>query len=52
MRINMDREVDGRWIAEIPDVPGAIEYGDTPEEAIAAAKEIARVTRELLEEDG
>jgi predicted RNase H-like HicB family nuclease len=29
----IERETDGRWIAEIPQVPGALAYGDTIEEA-------------------
>lgn len=39
MRFNfeIDRETDGRWIAEIPEVPGAMAYGSTKEEAKAKA---------------
>ncbi len=32
-----ERETDGRWIAEIPAIPGAMAYGATREEAIARA---------------
>jgi predicted RNase H-like HicB family nuclease len=32
-RIETERETDGRWIAEIPNVPGAIAYGATEKEA-------------------
>ena len=35
------RETDGRWIAEIPEVPGAIAYGATVEEAKAKAYALA-----------
>ena len=31
--IEREREDDGRWIAEIPELPGALAYGNTPEEA-------------------
>jgi len=31
--IEIDREADGRWIAEIPAVPGALAYGSTKAEA-------------------
>ena len=36
--IEFDREDDGRWIAEIPEFPGVMAYGDSPE----AAEERAR----------
>jgi len=32
---------DGRWIAEIPDLPGVMAYGRTREEAVARAKALA-----------
>lgn len=32
-RIEIDREEDGRWIAEIPELPGVMVYGATREEA-------------------
>jgi predicted RNase H-like HicB family nuclease len=31
--VEFEREDDGRWIAEIPSVPGAMAYGATKEEA-------------------
>jgi predicted RNase H-like HicB family nuclease len=34
-------ETDGRWIAEIPEVPGAMAYGATVEEAKAKAYALA-----------
>lgn len=33
LTIEYDREIDGRWIAEIPELPGCIVYGYTKEEA-------------------
>lgn len=33
MDIELDREADGRWIAEIPDLPGVLVYGATEAEA-------------------
>lgn len=39
--IELDREVDGRWIAEVPALPGAIVYGATRAEAISRAKALA-----------
>jgi predicted RNase H-like HicB family nuclease len=39
--IETEIESDGRWIAEIPQVPGAIAYGATREEAVNKAYAIA-----------
>ena len=39
--IETDRETDGRWIAEIPEIPGALAYGKTQEEAKANAYALA-----------
>ena len=40
-QFEIDRETDGRWIAEIPEVPGAMAYGNTVEEAKAKAYALA-----------
>lgn len=40
-KLETDRETDGRWIAEIPDLPGVLVYGQTREEAVALAKVLA-----------
>jgi len=34
-QFEIEREDEGRWIAEIPEVPGAMAYGDTEQEAKA-----------------
>jgi predicted RNase H-like HicB family nuclease len=39
--VETELETDGRWIAEIPQVPGALAYGATREEAINKAYAIA-----------
>ncbi len=50
MNIELDREEDGRWIAEIPDLPGVMVYGQSREEAIARVKALAlRVLADQLE---
>jgi predicted RNase H-like HicB family nuclease len=50
--IEIDREEDGRWIAEIPDLPGVLAYGDTKQEAIAGAEALAlRVIADRIEEE-
>lgn len=50
MKIELEREEDGRWIAEIPDLPGAMVYGDNRDEAVARVKAIAlRVLADRLD---
>lgn len=39
--IETERETDGRWIAEVPQIPGAMQYGKTRKQAIARALRIA-----------
>ena len=41
LTIELDREEDGRWIAEVVDIPGALAYGATPAEAKAKAQAIS-----------
>lgn len=41
LRIEVEREDDGRWIAEVLDVPGALAYGPDQRSAIRAAKSLA-----------
>ena len=36
-KIELEQEEDGRWIAEVVDLPGVVVYGKTPEEAQALA---------------
>lgn len=35
MTVEVEQETDGRWIAEIPAIPGAMVYGQTKPEAVA-----------------
>ena len=50
MTIEVEREEDGRWIAEIPDLPGVTVYGQTRAEAISKVKALAlRVLADRLE---
>jgi predicted RNase H-like HicB family nuclease len=39
--VETEREDDGRWIAEVVDVPGALAYGQTREEGVAEADALA-----------
>lgn len=41
LTIDVGREVDGRWFAEVLDLPGVITYGETRAQAIANAKALA-----------
>lgn len=50
MQIQSERENDGRWIAEIPSLPGVMAYGETEAEARDKAKALAlRVIADRLE---
>ena len=50
MNIEIEREEDGRWIAEVPDLPGVMIYGQTRDEAISKVKALAlRVLADRLE---
>jgi len=49
--IELDREEDGRWIAEIPQLPGVMVYGATEAEAIKDVKALAlRVLADQIEQ--
>ena len=53
LRVEVEREDDGRWIAEVPDVPGVLVYGATKAEARLRAKALAdEVIREANAEPG
>ena len=45
--IEFDREEDGRWIAEIPALPGVIVYGATKAEAQSKVAALAREVSEI-----
>ena len=48
--IEYEQEEDGRWLAEVPQLPGVLAYGATPEQAMAKAEALAlRVLAEQLE---
>jgi predicted RNase H-like HicB family nuclease len=48
--IEFDREDDGRWIAEIAELPGVLAYGATKDEAEAAVEALAlRVISDPIE---
>lgn len=46
----VEREEDGRWIAEVPELPGVLVYGATQSEAMSRAEVLAlRVLAERIE---
>ena len=48
--IEHEREEDGRWLAEVPELPGVLAYGATADEAMAKAEVLAlRVLADRLE---
>ena len=48
--IDFEREDDGRWLAEIPELPGVVAYGSSADEAMGKAEILAlRVLAERLE---
>lgn len=50
LQIEFEQETDGRWIAEIVDMPGVLAYGSTRNEAEACVVSLAlRVLAERLE---
>jgi predicted RNase H-like HicB family nuclease len=50
MAIEIELETDGRWLAEIPEMPGTMVYGNTREEAITRIEALAlRVIADRLD---
>ena len=48
--VDVEQETDGRWIAEIADLPGVMVYGATADEALAKVQALAlRVVADGLE---
>ena len=49
--LECEREDDGRWLAEVLELPGVFAYGATQEQAMARAEALAlRVIAEQLEQ--
>jgi predicted RNase H-like HicB family nuclease len=50
LKVEVEREADGRWLADVPELPGVLAYGATATEAQARAQALAlRVVAERLE---
>jgi predicted RNase H-like HicB family nuclease len=41
VKIEVEREKDGRWIAEVPELPGVLVYGRTRAQALAKVEALA-----------
>jgi len=51
LRLECEREDDGRWLAEVPELPGVLVYGASAVEAMAKAEVLAlRVLAERIEQ--
>jgi predicted RNase H-like HicB family nuclease len=51
LKVEIEKEADGRFIAEVPDLPGAMVYGDTRDEAVAKVEALAlRIIADRLEQ--
>lgn len=49
--LECERETDGRWLAEVVELPGVLAYGVSKEEAMVKAQALAlRVIAERLEQ--
>jgi len=50
LHIELERETDGRWVAEVPELAGVLAYGSTRDEALGKVQALAlRVIAERLE---
>ena len=50
LKIEVEREDDGRWLAEVLDLPGVLAYGATRQEAVERAQALSlRVLADRLE---
>lgn len=50
LKVEIERETDGRWIAEVPALPGVLAYGDSDTAARARVLALAlRVIADRLE---
>ncbi len=50
LSIEVEQEEDGRWLSEIPELPGVLAYGQTRSEAVFRAQVLAlRVLADRIE---
>ncbi len=50
LTLEVEREDDGRWLAEVPELPGVLAYGTSAAEAMSKAEVLAlRVLADRIE---
>ena len=50
LNVEIEQEEDGRWLAEVPELPGALAYGESRDQAVARVEALAlRVLADRLE---
>lgn len=50
LTVEIEKEVDGRWIAEVTDLPGVMVYGSSKDDALTKVKTLAlRVLADMME---
>lgn len=50
LKVELEQEDDGRWLAEVVELPGVLAYGDTQQAALSKVQALAlRVIAERLE---
>jgi predicted RNase H-like HicB family nuclease len=50
LTVEVEQEEDGRWLAEVPELPGVLAYGQTRQEAIDRAQSLSlRVLADRLD---
>ena len=50
IRVEVEREADGRMLASVPDLPGVMAYGATEAEAVRKVKAIAlQILADMIE---
>lgn len=48
--IEVEQEEDGRWLSEVPELPGVLAYGQTRQQAVASVQVLAlRVIADRIE---
>jgi predicted RNase H-like HicB family nuclease len=51
MKIELEQKADGRWIAEVAGIPGALAYGETRDDAVARVEALTlRILADRLEQ--
>lgn len=51
LQVEFEREEDGRWLADVIDLPGTMAYGNTRDEALTAVEALAfRVIADRVEQ--